>query len=503
MASRRDELNAYAYAKRRLVAQFLRPSPTGSEEGAPRPLRAVLPGVLVGAVVLAGFGVWGMFDPAAPRNWRKPYENIIVARESTTRYVVLTTNGKHKLHPVLNMASARLLVDGGDKKVVKVNDEILDRSGLERGATVGIPYAPDRVPERGEVGSRKLWAACTRAQESGGRPRTTMFVLAERERDEVENGHRLRGGQLLYVATEDGRYVVDATGTAYPIGTEDEVLLNQVVGARRVPQRVPKEWLRTLHRGSEIVVPDVPGAGRPSRVPGLRGHARTVGRVLATGRGGSAPHYVVLAGRVVPVSPFVAYLLLNSKKLEHLGQGGSAEQVSRFFAVGADFAPYEKSWPRYAPQPVAPARTTLCTVLRSVDGTHGTIALSTWAAPDFPRPLPTGTASAYVTPGSGQYFRQISGTRTDTGPYFLLTDTGLRHSLQVGGFALATDAKPGGGPDLTSEKVPKGGRAPLKTAQELLGYEGVKAAPVPAVWSSLLPTGPRLSTGGAVQMQGS
>ena len=48
MASRRDELNAYTFAKRRTVAAFLQPSPTGSEEGAPRPLRAVLPGAIVG-----------------------------------------------------------------------------------------------------------------------------------------------------------------------------------------------------------------------------------------------------------------------------------------------------------------------------------------------------------------------------------------------------------------------------------------------------------------------
>ena len=43
MASRRDELNAYTFAKRRMLAAFLQPSPDGSEEGAPRPLRGVFP----------------------------------------------------------------------------------------------------------------------------------------------------------------------------------------------------------------------------------------------------------------------------------------------------------------------------------------------------------------------------------------------------------------------------------------------------------------------------
>ncbi|MFD0603539.1 type VII secretion protein EccB [Streptomyces aureus] len=114
MASRRDELNAYTFAKRRTLASFLQPSPSGSEEGAPKPLRAVLPGVIVGVVVLAVFGAWGMFKPTAPPKWDELHKNVIVASKSTTRYVVLRTDGKKQLHPVLNMASAKLLVDPSD-----------------------------------------------------------------------------------------------------------------------------------------------------------------------------------------------------------------------------------------------------------------------------------------------------------------------------------------------------------------------------------------------------
>lgn len=66
MASRRDELNAYTFAKRRTLAAFLQPSPSGSEEGAPKPLRAVVPGLIAGALTLAVFGAWGMFQPTAP-----------------------------------------------------------------------------------------------------------------------------------------------------------------------------------------------------------------------------------------------------------------------------------------------------------------------------------------------------------------------------------------------------------------------------------------------------
>src|SRR5690606_35892904 len=121
MASRRDELNAYTFAKRRMLAAFLQPSPSGSEEGAPRPLRAVLPSLIVGVLVLGVFGAWGMFKPTAPPGWDEPGARVIVGKQSTTRYVVLKTDGATRLHPVLNLASARLLMKDAGYKVVQVD----------------------------------------------------------------------------------------------------------------------------------------------------------------------------------------------------------------------------------------------------------------------------------------------------------------------------------------------------------------------------------------------
>lgn len=157
MASRRDELNAYTFAKRRMVAAFLAPSPTGSDEGAPRPLRAVLPSMIAGALILAGFGAVGMFRPTAPMGWDRPGANVIVGKKSTTRYVVLTTgrgeNSKTLLHPVLNLASARLLLTPQSDGVVQVADDILDagkpradRSSAFRTPPTGCPRTRTPVP---------------------------------------------------------------------------------------------------------------------------------------------------------------------------------------------------------------------------------------------------------------------------------------------------------------------------------------------------------------------
>ncbi|NUT27961.1 MAG: type VII secretion protein EccB, partial [Streptomyces sp.] len=435
MASRRDELNAYTFARRRLVGQFLQPNPNGTEEGWPRPLRAVVPGAIVATVVLAAFGAWGMFKPTAPQGWDKPGENIIISSKSTTRYVILTTDDKTQLHPVLNMSSAKLLLTPDKGKVINVDESVLDNGKIPHGPTLGIPYAPDRLPDADEAGSEKRWAVCERPGAGGRAIQKAAFILAQRDMDRTEGAERLRGGELMYVegpGPERTRYVVDAAGTAYPVQNE-ELLLRTVVGVAQ-PQRVSASWLNTLHKGDPIAfpeIPDTPGANAGAGIQGpLSAEANKVGMVLEAPSGTRMQKYVVLQGRVAPVSDFMAKLLLSSKDLITLGQTGALRLNPGTFTPGTPFGA-EKTWPQQQPKLVNSAstnegsRNTVCNVLRDVDeDNQGATTLSTWAGKDFPAPLPTGSSSAYVTPGSGQFFRQFTGSSTRSGFFFLVTDTG-------------------------------------------------------------------------------
>ncbi|GAB2821462.1 type VII secretion protein EccB [Streptomyces daliensis] len=511
MASRRDELNAYTFAKKRLVAQFLQPSPTGTEEGAPRPVRAVVPGMVIAVVILAGFGAWGMFKPTAPKGWDTAKEKVIIGSDSTTRYVVLKTNGKKQLHPVLNLASAKLLLDPSKGQVVKVDEKILDSGKLPHGATIGIPYAPDRLPDKAEAESEKTWAVCERPGGSTRAVQKAAFVFADREKDKVEGKNRLRGGELMYVeGPGDKLYVVDKAGKKYPI-ENDQKLLGAVVGVNKKPQRVSGQWLATLKTGDPIFFPEVGGTPNdPANVPGgqLDDQTNRVGAVLKARSSGQMHYYVVVRGGVMPVSDFTAQLLLSSEQLLDLGQNGEATQVS----FGA-FSPTEKEfggtedWPREQSTSVNPenadtdGRNTFCNVLRDV-GEKGGATLSTWAGESFPATLPTGSTSAYVTPGSGQLFRQIQGTAAKDGGLFLVTDTGLRYAMQTNDDTDKDESEIGsdGKKESAEEKARKQqeGGAPAR-----LGYAEVTPAPIPAAWSQFLPTGPRLSTGSAKQPQGS
>lgn len=505
MASRRDQLNAYTFAKRRTLASFLRPTPSGTEEGAPKPLGAVFPGIIVGVVILAVFGGIGLFSPTAPVDWDKPGEHVIVASDSTTRYVVLKTGDETQLHPVLNMASAKLLLDPGNDSVITVDEKVLDSGELPHGATVGIPYAPDRLPSSGEAESDKRWVVCERPGDGGRAIQKAAFVFAEKEWSRTEGSNKLSGGDLMYVVGPDGRtqYVVDARGAAYRLADPtDKELLKALDTQGRAPQRVSQEWLDTLHKGDPISIPRIDGTpGAKAGASGSLQRYDKVGMVLKAYDGQVMEYYVVLPGRVARISEFTATLLLNSGALIDAGQAGEAQQVSPGAVVDSTTFDGEENWPTRRPKTVnsgSSGRNTVCNVLRSVDNGTGRTTLSTWAGTNFPAKLPTGSSSAYVTPGSGQLFRQFQGTETTAGGVFLVTDTGLRYALQSNSDSATADKGIGSSAGQRKEELNE-----ARIAQTRLGYEKVNPAPVPAEWSTFLPTGPRLSEAAARQPQGS
>ncbi|MER5713433.1 type VII secretion protein EccB [Streptomyces sp. NPDC042898] len=518
MASRRDELNAYTFAKKRTVAAFLQPSPSGTEEGAPRPLRAIVPGLIVGALVMAGFGAWGMFSPQAPKGWDVPGTRVIVGKQSTTRYVVLETGtGKDKktlLHPVLNLASARLLLNPDQFQVVQVADKKLDED-KQRGPILGIPYAPDRLPAADDAGTEKRWAVCE--QPGGGKGASVQkatFLFAKRDLPRTEDKSKLRDGDILYVKGQKGaaQFLVDHTGTKYPVNAERAGLLTALVGLNKQPQAVTDDWLATLKTGDPVDFPSLKGlggeVGAPAAIPNstLKETEERIGMVLLAQTGSGPQNYVVLPGRVQPVSAFTAWLLINSPETGVLDMDGKRTTVD-----ASSFVPDPKvfngdvRWPQRQTDEVVNsgtgdgARDTVCSVLNDVDE-KGETTLTTWAGPEYPAEITAGGTSTYVTPGSGLLYTQVMGQgQQKNGSLFLVTDTGLRYAVQANGDSDAARSEIGTG----DKEKPADGRPEPSEAQKRLGYEKVMPVLVPIEWSEFLSKGPRLDTNSARQPQGS
>lgn len=496
---RRDELSAHTFARKRTLAAFLQPESRVSDEEAPRPVRAMMPSTVMSLVLVVGCIAWGAIAPSAPPGWDNPGEYIIVDSDSTTRYVVLKEKGKDgkkvkQLHPVLNFASAKLVLDKGKGEVIEVAGEDIDASGIARGATIGIPYAPDRLPTKEDAETPKEWAVCEKpGAGSGGQPQQAVFVLGGHDENALKGKSRLADGEALFVedARTEHQYVVDGTGTKLMLGGEDGIadperrglLTKMVLRAPGEPQKVSTQWLETLHTGDPIEFPTLEvTAGTPADFPGvdeLPTEARQVGMVLKSSAGGAPYFYVVLADRLQQVSPLYATLMMGSSGLQP-DQEPTEVPSPQISKVGADEDEFTggAGWPKNVMKQVnraaegigSTARTVSCSVYTGSIGANGLPELAAWAGSDYPANVVAGSASAYVSSGSGLLYTEVSGTGGG-GRKYLLTDSGLRYALE--------------------------GKADLR-----LGYEKAKVAQVPQNWSSLLPKGPTLDKDAASQEQG-
>ncbi|MBA2944895.1 type VII secretion protein EccB [Streptomyces himalayensis] len=520
MATRRDELNAYSFARRRTVAAFLQPSPHGSEEAAPRPLKTVLPSLGVAMLVLAGFGAWGMLSPTAPKGWDKEGANILVGSESTTRYVLVRTKGEKKpsLHPVLNLASAKLLLKGENPKVIKIKESVLDESKYPMGATVGIPFAPDRLPSSEDAETVKVWALCEApGQGSDNQLRRATYVLDQADyNDLLHKGNKeLNQREALYIegpgaaGVAGPRYMVTADGRAYLMGGKDwrlrsESALNTleraVFGDGAEPQKVSADFIKTLNVAGTVDFPTLDGLGGATAfVDGLDPKLAKVGLVLQAPSGNRMQKYVVLKDRVQPVSDFTAQLLLAKVGAESLYENGIPKPVRVGFndiqpADGQYMS--EMNWPT---SPVEQANThwetggnkVSCSIWHGKDDQYSKMPkMTVWTSQEYPKDVSQSGSSTYVSPGSGLLFTKVTGTSAGGGNVYLVTDTGLRYSVPA-----RNDSQVTGGEKADGQQT--------NSAQVRLGYDKIRPVTVPESWADLLAAGPELSSGNAEQAQGS
>ncbi|MBT2529239.1 type VII secretion protein EccB [Streptomyces sp. ISL-99] len=523
MATRRDELAAYTFARKRTVAAFLAPSPGGSDEGAPRPIRTVMPSLAVGVVLVIGFIAWGVIKPSAPKGWNTPGQHIIVDSDSTTRYVVINDKGEGgkkvaTLHPVLNYASAKLLLDKGKGTVIEVPGKEIDKSGIPHGATLGIPYAPDRLPTKEDAERPKTWAVCERpARGSNTSIDRAVFVLNAKDAKSVSDTGKVDAREALYVVDTKTKleYLIDGKGNAFLLGgtsglddTEMEQLKAAVIGTAPEPQPVSTEWLRTFILRGAITFPTVPDVGTQTGVEGLPAEAGTVGRVLKAQDAQGDQYYVVLKDRVAAITPFVANLLKHSPSAEvAYGTGdpdyikASTSEIIKANQGSAKNFYADKGWPQTVPvqaNPVATAasaaRNTSCSVYSGTLGADNKPKLAAWAGTAYPKKVIADSLNAYVSSGSGLLFQEVTGAAEGGGGTYLLTDTGLRYSLPSNNDSAADKSGAGSSSEGEASETDK--------ARTRLGYEKlVNSAVVPQSWAEFIPKGPTLDTTSAAQPQ--
>ncbi|MFF0298728.1 type VII secretion protein EccB [Kitasatospora sp. NPDC004614] len=524
MASRRDELNAYTFARKRMVGAFLQPGGGGNDEDAPRPIRAVLPSFVIGAVIVAGFGMWGVIKPSAPPNWDNG-KYILQGKTSTTRYVILTDqkSGQPMLHQVLNMSSARLVL-AENATVQTVADEVLDKYP-RRGPAIGIPYAPDKLPKVDDAGISKLWSVCDKQgkENLSSQVAQSMFIAAGADAKTLQGERKLKDNQSLFVQGPDeqgapgSRFLVDSNGLKHAIGREDtsktdkDAMETALFGPGMKPQRVTKEWLATLDYGEPVKFFRFPNViakqSAPSTVALSQDSEKKVGRVLKF----EGNYYAVGPNNLFQISEFQADLMRLDPNTQAAAYGDATPTIAELGA--GDYSKLQATISRAMlddaknlPARKSPAvnvgandpRTVVCSTFDGYDGDK--IKRSVWASTAYPADVSSDAASAHVTPGHGLLYRSLDGNSKPTadggtGTGYLITDSGLRYTLPVNNDG-------GNGAAATPSANPQGGdKKGTNEAQARLGFKSVSPQFVPDFWSKLVPAGPVLNTNTALQPQ--
>lgn len=500
MATRKDQLDAFVFARRRMVSNLVAPSPTGSDEAAPRPVKTFFTSAILSAIAVAAVVVLGVFKPSAPGGWQSG-----LAVDSTSGASYIYSSQDKELHPVVNITSAKLIL--GDKfKKFDVPDSVIHGADVTIGAPFGILAAPPDVPTSANVNLTQ-WSLCVQAKDAAdptkSNGRTVLEVGYGPGADSVVSGS---SGFVVHDST-NRNYLV--TGDyEYPIISDNQPL-NALTGTAPAAQTaqgpwVSSTWLSAFQQGTEIKFPTVQGLGDPlTGVPNQPGqHVGDYGQV--TDANGVQTNYIETRTGLISVSPFVYKLYtFNPELFRHqikqitiTPSQASAAQARNEVANPSDLTNAGADWPQKPVLPIdydgkQPNVSVFCAGFSGKFDPSGAPALALYYGPDLPHPLDanaglaqTGGAQSggaladvvYVQPGHAVLARAVAGGQSaGSGTVYLVPDTGTRYTMAGEENTTGSDGKPA--------KVSAVGQ---------LQYTNVGVQSVPQSWVQLIQSGPQL-----------
>ncbi|MFI5915510.1 type VII secretion protein EccB [Dactylosporangium sp. NPDC051541] len=438
MASRQDQLQSYQFIAQRVAAALV----ARESDPVQRPFRRVGGAVLVG-LLLASLGVGGAAALAVVRSgssgkWRND-KAVIVEAESGALFVYRGD----VLHPVLNQASALLILNTAGASTVVVPRSVLAQA--PRGETLGIPGAPSSIPAASAL-RKGPWTVCSTPEGSvlfvgggpqGGTPAEIKGLLV--------NGP----DRKTYLLWHGFKHLIRDPGAVLPA----------LVWSARPPAEVAQALLHAVPSGTDLTIPAVPDRGRTVA-------AGKIGQLYGVAVGQRTDAFIVTEDGLASITPLLAQLLLAAPEtrsvqpdgrflpltpaaLTAMVQGGSVKA----FAPDSGGA---GALPAAPPELIEANADSVCTAnaltinVELPDLTHALYTTSATTA---------GAVLAdriVVPPGTGAL------VRTDTGVVTLVTDLGRRHTV------------------------------PVPDALGALGYSGEQPTAVPGELVALLPAGPAL-----------
>jgi type VII secretion protein EccB len=467
----RPQVNGYRFLLRRLEHALIRGDSRMIHDPMRGQMRALLVGVVSAVLIAGAAGVLAFFKPAPNFG-----DAAIMLNKSDGTLLVRIGD---RLHPVLNLASARLIT-GKNLPPKEVDDKFLNAVGL--GPTVGIVGAPNGV-HGGDDMATSSWTVCDSTDvpsvndQSAG-PTVETSVLAN---DPVLGGDIAEAApQQMILTTADDTTFLIYDGVRAVIDPANKVLYNALHLGDGEIRNVSPGLLNSFPLVDPITPITIQGFGEPTEY--LPGTYR-VGAILKTVDSRGEHLYVVLREGVQLISAATADVIRYSNPQMAAPAAVSPAMVASVPIVHTLRVDH---YPTASPQLVRadPDRVVCMSWQRgnaAAEATSRLLVGHRLPLPDGAQPVPlagadgggSGLDSVYLKPGTGEYVQSTGGEPDSRakGPLFYVSDLGLRFHVQDEPTAAALGAVG------TSEP----GRN--------------DATPQPAPWPvlSLLPPGPELS----------
>lgn len=299
MPSRQDQLHSYQFSVQRVVAALVTHETDPPQSPFRRAAGAALASVLVAAIAVGGFALYGLFTGQRGADLRDPTA-IFVEKETGARFVYYQPDDR--LHPVLNYASARLILGSAQARTVTMARSALAR--LPLGAPLGIAGAPDSLP-----GPRELvttgWTLCGQVAAGAAAPTSTLLI-----------GAGVTGGYPVAVpgagASADAVLAAAADGRVHLLYANRRFLVPQprpVLAAfgwsDRQPVRLAPAVLNAVPAGGDLRAPAIARLGEPSAALPVK-----IGQLYrAPARSGGFQSAIALADGVADLTEVQAQLV--------------------------------------------------------------------------------------------------------------------------------------------------------------------------------------------------
>ncbi|MFB9727431.1 type VII secretion protein EccB [Haloechinothrix salitolerans] len=467
--TRKTEVQAYRFEVRRMNSALVRKDAVMLHDPLRTHTRATVVGVILAAVGLLGFMIFGILKPAA----QPPSDGIVIGKESGQMYVKVA-EPEEMLVPTFNLASARLILmsrqsQGGDPPADPVEPVLVSDDNLKdipRGRLQGIPGGPPLLPNA-EQRISDNWAVChylplddsfnesVRLEKAKETQQTA--VLAGLPGSQL--GTPLEKNEAIYVERLNGERYLIYRPEENPNRKSDIVLAkvpneDSVIEALKLDRHTPRPMSLGLTNAIPEVDPLEPpvpeGLDEPVSFE-IDGRTAVVGDVFSVQQpGGTVDYYVVLRDGKQQVTQAVATMLRHEHSTDTTIPKVSPDRLNELPTVSRDAELPVDDYPDQIPTVLDPLQGSPATCLGwalTGSGDDQDSRTTLYVNNEIPFPedengnperLQVGKANEdgiavdyfYMPPGRAAVVNSATSEASfESGPIQLVSDRGLRYGI--------------------------------------------------------------------------